>query len=419
MGLILLAAFDSRRSAMTAESRAFFSYSRLDAEFALRLAKDLRNGGAAVWIDQLDISPGDHWDIAIQKGVGSSSSLLVVLSPHAVESENVMDEVSYAIEEKKLVIPVLYRTCDIPLRLRRVQYIDVRTDYEAGLQRILTLLHAYQQAATGPGTQEPRATTAQWETAQARAAAQAREREQAASAAQARAAQERIARENAERVAQQQAAQQARNRAAAPPPGVPFGVVAPARSGSSKKIIWAVVGGSIFLLLLIGVISSMSNHRTEQTPTSVASAPELPSTPAGAEPAHAATAPPAGQNSSDTEARPDLHQWLLDVLIASQGPSVDALRPYFDETVSPYYSMPSAGWSAIAADKEAYFSRFPEIHYQLLMWKHTPQSDGSEEVEYDISYREVRTDGVLAHGVSHSVATVRFKDGVWKITAIR
>ena len=138
---------------MTEESKAFFSYSRLDAEFALKLAKDLRNAGASVWIDQLDISPGDHWDITIQKAVGTSSSLLVVLSPNSVESENVMDEVSFAIEEKKLVIPVLYRRCDIPLRLRRVQYIDVQTDYEGGLQRILTKLQAHQQGARDSAAQ--------------------------------------------------------------------------------------------------------------------------------------------------------------------------------------------------------------------------------------------------------------------------
>ena len=37
---------------------AFFSYSRDDSEFALRLAEDLKAAGAAVWIDQLDIEPG-------------------------------------------------------------------------------------------------------------------------------------------------------------------------------------------------------------------------------------------------------------------------------------------------------------------------------------------------------------------------
>ena len=36
---------------------AFFSYSREDLEFALRLAEDLK-AAANVWIDQLDIEPG-------------------------------------------------------------------------------------------------------------------------------------------------------------------------------------------------------------------------------------------------------------------------------------------------------------------------------------------------------------------------
>jgi hypothetical protein len=45
---------------------AFFSYSREDSEFALRLAADLRAAGANVWIDQLDIGPGQRWDRSVQ-----------------------------------------------------------------------------------------------------------------------------------------------------------------------------------------------------------------------------------------------------------------------------------------------------------------------------------------------------------------
>ena len=36
---------------------AFFSYSCEDSEFALRLAEDLKAGGACVRLDQLDIEP--------------------------------------------------------------------------------------------------------------------------------------------------------------------------------------------------------------------------------------------------------------------------------------------------------------------------------------------------------------------------
>jgi hypothetical protein len=114
----------------------FFSYARVDSEFVLRLAKDLRASGAKVWLDQLDISPGQRWDASVEEALRASPRQVAVLSPASVVSDNVMDEVSFALEEHKQVIPVLYRDCQIPFRLRRVQYIDFRTDYDRGLREL-------------------------------------------------------------------------------------------------------------------------------------------------------------------------------------------------------------------------------------------------------------------------------------------
>ena len=44
----------------------------------------------------------------------------VVLSPRSVTSQNVMDEVSYALEEGKRVVPIVCEDCKVPFRLRRV-----------------------------------------------------------------------------------------------------------------------------------------------------------------------------------------------------------------------------------------------------------------------------------------------------------
>lgn len=130
--------------------RAFFSYSRHDSEFALKLAKDLRGAGAAVWLDQLDINPGEHWDSAVEKALENFPTMLLILSPSSVESTNVMDEVSFALEKNKVVIPVLYRDCTIPFRLRRLQHIDIRVDYEKGLDELLrTLRVVHPQAEAG------------------------------------------------------------------------------------------------------------------------------------------------------------------------------------------------------------------------------------------------------------------------------
>lgn len=122
-------------------SAAFFSYSRQDTAFALKLASDLRKNGAEVWLDQLDIKPGERWDQDVQTALTKCASLLVILSPASVDSINVMDEVGFALEGQKLVIPVLYRDCEIPFRLRRVEYVDLRNDYEKGLQELLKMLH--------------------------------------------------------------------------------------------------------------------------------------------------------------------------------------------------------------------------------------------------------------------------------------
>lgn len=58
--------------------KIFISYSRADAEFALKLAKDLRSAGADIWIDQLDIVSGERWDEAVEEAL----EVLILLSKH-------------------------------------------------------------------------------------------------------------------------------------------------------------------------------------------------------------------------------------------------------------------------------------------------------------------------------------------------
>lgn len=124
---------------------AFFSYCRDDEKFALKLAEDLKKVGANVWIDRLDIEPGDPWDSSVEAAVTRAPRMLVVLSPVSVVSDNVRDEVSFALNRQKRVIPVLYRDCDVPFRLARLQHIDFRTNYERGLKALIRALRVEQQ----------------------------------------------------------------------------------------------------------------------------------------------------------------------------------------------------------------------------------------------------------------------------------
>ncbi|HVO26118.1 MAG TPA: toll/interleukin-1 receptor domain-containing protein [Candidatus Margulisiibacteriota bacterium] len=119
------------------ETKFFLSYARKDGQFALKLAKELRAAGANLWVDQLDIRAGDEWDTAVEEALEACGGMLLILSPDAVASKNVKDEVAYALEKEKRVVPVVVRQCQIPLRLRRVQHIDfIAAGEEAGLAQL-------------------------------------------------------------------------------------------------------------------------------------------------------------------------------------------------------------------------------------------------------------------------------------------
>jgi TIR domain len=137
----------------------FVSYARTDGEFALKLANDLRAANVKVWVDQLDIKAGETWDRAVEDALEKCTGLLIILSPGAISSRAVLDEVSFALEEKKKVVPVLYQTCEIPFRLRRIQRIDCTFNYSAGLSKLVDALSGMPLSSVGNGAAENNATS--------------------------------------------------------------------------------------------------------------------------------------------------------------------------------------------------------------------------------------------------------------------
>jgi len=118
----------------------FISYAREDGEFALRLAQDLREAGIPIWIDQLDIPLNARWDDAVEEALKACAGFLIILSPASVSSKNVKDEIAFALDENVPIVPVLYRSCEVPLRLRRFQRMDCSTNYESGVKLLLANL---------------------------------------------------------------------------------------------------------------------------------------------------------------------------------------------------------------------------------------------------------------------------------------
>ncbi len=118
--------------------KIFFSYSREDgSEFSLRLAQDLKNAGFNIWIDQQNIRAGTEWDIEIGKALETCDCLLFIESEKSVVSNNVLDEVYFALDHQKKVIPVICHDSKTPYRLQRLQHIDFSKNYNEGLASLI------------------------------------------------------------------------------------------------------------------------------------------------------------------------------------------------------------------------------------------------------------------------------------------
>ena len=88
--------------------RTFISYSRKDKDFALELAKNLRATGFDIWLDLLDIPTGARWDDEVEAALKDCGAFLVIITPASSASDNVKDEIGYAIDNTYLLEPLGY-----------------------------------------------------------------------------------------------------------------------------------------------------------------------------------------------------------------------------------------------------------------------------------------------------------------------
>ncbi|NNL82467.1 MAG: TIR domain-containing protein, partial [Winogradskyella sp.] len=64
----------------------------------------------------------------------------LVLSKSSVASQNVMDEVSFAMTKDKKIIPIIIEPCNVPMRVARFQQIDFTKSKKEGTKALLATL---------------------------------------------------------------------------------------------------------------------------------------------------------------------------------------------------------------------------------------------------------------------------------------
>ena len=113
-------------------SDIFISYSSNDRDKAEQLSELLASGGVSVWIDRQGIVGAEKWATEIVEGINSCSTFLLLISPHSIESENVLRELSLASEKRKRVLPVVLKRVLLPSSfeyplagLQQVEFSDI------------------------------------------------------------------------------------------------------------------------------------------------------------------------------------------------------------------------------------------------------------------------------------------------------
>ncbi len=120
----------------------FICYSSKDRAFVRKLAEDLKAHGVKVWWDKWEMIVGDSITKKIQEGISKSSWLIVVLSPDSIKSNWVGKELSTAqvieVERQKVfILPILYKTADIPIFLKDKVFADFRRSYKEGFSALI------------------------------------------------------------------------------------------------------------------------------------------------------------------------------------------------------------------------------------------------------------------------------------------
>jgi hypothetical protein len=127
--------------------QVFVSHSSKDKSIVDRIVSDLKNHGISVWYDKFEIKAGDNIVEKVNEGLRDSKYFLIILSPNAICSSWVTEEMSFAVLQQIalkdiFVIPVLIEDCNIPPLLQHKRYVDFRNSYDQGIQQLLEVFMA-------------------------------------------------------------------------------------------------------------------------------------------------------------------------------------------------------------------------------------------------------------------------------------
>ena len=105
----------------------FISYSHADMKEVFRIIKQLNSSRYRIWFDE-GIEPGNEWPEVVGKAVLECSQFIVFVSPTAVESRNVRNEINLGTSADKNIIVIYLKSTPLSegllLQIGTVQYFN-------------------------------------------------------------------------------------------------------------------------------------------------------------------------------------------------------------------------------------------------------------------------------------------------------
>ncbi len=133
--------FYKRITTQKYKSKIFISFAHEDYEFAAQIRKVLLNERFILNIDKENIKVGENIKQIILNEIKSSSIFIFLISKNSIKYQFVKNELEYAIENGKKILPVLIeKNVDIPEELKDIQFADFTENKEEAISKLIRAL---------------------------------------------------------------------------------------------------------------------------------------------------------------------------------------------------------------------------------------------------------------------------------------
>jgi hypothetical protein len=120
-----------RAQHLRTSKRVFVMYSHHDKAAAAHIAEILRNAGFDPWIDVEQLLPGQVWRKEIDRAIGDSGAVIVLVSSHLQTGRFVREDLAAVLRQARsrgtsTIVPILLDDTTPPEELADIQWVDLR-----------------------------------------------------------------------------------------------------------------------------------------------------------------------------------------------------------------------------------------------------------------------------------------------------